>query len=120
MMPYFAQGACMALEDAVCLAHMTATHAGDMAGALAAYRDRRLLRTARVQLQARAIGDHIAHPAGVHALLRNAMMRNQSAEQWLDSLHWLYGGTGLTESSPVGEDVALARSEPVPSAALAT
>ena len=41
---------------------------------LASYRDRRVLRTTRLQLMSRAMGDHIYHPAGPHAALRNAIM----------------------------------------------
>jgi 3-hydroxybenzoate 6-monooxygenase len=95
MMPYLAQGACMALEDAVCLAQMMDMHDYEVEPALAAYCGRRVLRTARVQLQARAIGDYIYHPAGTHARLRNAVMRRGTAEDWYNSLQWLYGRSGL-------------------------
>ena len=50
MLQYFAQGACMAMEDAVCLSQMLGDHPDDHAAALEAYRAQRLLRTARVQL----------------------------------------------------------------------
>ena len=91
MMQYMAQGACMAMEDAVCLARMLAAHGGDAAAALPAYNAARLLRTARVQLQSRAVGEHIYHPAGAHAALRNAIMRAKSQEEWRETLAWLYG-----------------------------
>ncbi len=97
MLQYFAQGACMAMEDAVCLAHELAAHPDDIEPALEAYRARRVLRTARVQLQSRAIGEHIYHPAGAHALLRNAIMSAKSSQQWYGILGWLYGGNGLGE-----------------------
>lgn len=102
MLQYFAQGACMALEDAVCLSHMMAAHPGASETALAAYNRQRLLRTARVQLQSRAIGEHIYHPAGAHALLRNAIMSAKSSDDWYDALAWLYGGTGLDAALAVG------------------
>ncbi|MGK7861275.1 3-hydroxybenzoate 6-monooxygenase [Falsiroseomonas sp. E2-1-a4] len=89
---YLAQGACMAMEDAVCLARMMATHQGQVAPALVAYRDARVLRTARVQLQSRAVGDHIYHPAGAQAALRNSIMAAKSQAEWRDALAWLYGG----------------------------
>src|SRR5215813_6655409 len=44
---YFAQGACMAMEDAVCLSHMLGQH-DDYATALEAYHTQRFLRTAKV------------------------------------------------------------------------
>jgi salicylate hydroxylase len=96
MLQYFAQGACQAMEDAVCLSHMLAEHAGDSAAALDAYRAQRFPRTARVQLLSRAIGEHIYHPSGEHARIRNAIMGAKSQEEWYGDLAWLYGGTGLT------------------------
>ena len=95
MLQYFAQGACQAMEDAVCLSHMLANH-NDHASALEAYRAQRFARTARVQLMSRAIGEHIYHPAGEHARLRNAILGAKSQDEWRDDLAWLYGGTGLT------------------------
>ncbi len=92
---YMAQGACMAMEDGVCLSHAVEAAEGDLAAAFEDYRKKRVHRTARVQMQSRLIGDHIYHPAGGHAALRNAMMRAMSAEDYYDSLQWLYGGSGL-------------------------
>jgi 2-polyprenyl-6-methoxyphenol hydroxylase-like FAD-dependent oxidoreductase len=95
MMQYFAQGACMAMEDAVCLSHMMAAQRDDPERALERYRARRVVRTARVQLQSRAIGDHIYHPAGAHAAARNAIMRAKSSDDYYAHLAWLYGETGV-------------------------
>lgn len=97
MMQYMAQGACMAMEDAVSLAHEMAARPAAPEAALEAYRRRRVLRTARVQLLSRAVGEHVYHPAGAHALLRNAIMSAKSQEEWRDTLAWLYGGTGLED-----------------------
>jgi 2-polyprenyl-6-methoxyphenol hydroxylase-like FAD-dependent oxidoreductase len=94
---YMAQGGCMAIEDAVCLGRMVASFPGDIEKALEAYRSRRVLRTARVQLQSRAIGEHIYHPAGVHAELRNTIMRGKTSADWYESLAWLYGWNALSE-----------------------
>ena len=96
MLQYFAQGACKAMEDAVCLSHMLAAHE-DHAAALEAYRAQRFPRTARVQLMSRAIGEHIYHPDGAHAQFRNAVMSAKSQEQWRETIAWLYRGTGLGE-----------------------
>jgi len=84
----------MAMEDAVCLADSLHRTESVEAG-LRTYRDRRVLRTARVQLMSRAMGDHVYHPAGPHAALRNALMSAKSQAQWLDTMEWLYGGNGL-------------------------
>jgi 3-hydroxybenzoate 6-monooxygenase len=96
MLQYFAQGACMAMEDAVCLAHEMEASDGDFAGAIQAYRDKRVDRTTKVQLQSRLIGEHIYHPAGAHAHLRNTVMAAKSQAEWYDAIQWIYGGSGLT------------------------
>jgi 2-polyprenyl-6-methoxyphenol hydroxylase-like FAD-dependent oxidoreductase len=96
---YMAQGACMAMEDAVCLSHEVAAHQGELAAAFEAYRVKRVHRTARIQIESRMLGDHVFHPAGGHAALRNAMMRAMSAEDFYDNLQWLYGGSGLAEGA---------------------
>ncbi len=87
---FFAQGACMAIEDAVCLAHRIEAHADDLAAALEDYRSHRVLRTTRVQLQSRAIAEHIYHPAGLHAQLRNATLRSKTTSELYDTVDWLY------------------------------
>jgi salicylate hydroxylase len=92
---YFAQGACMAMEDAVALAHQMEACSGDATRAFPAYQEMRRLRTARIQLQSREIGDHIYHASGAHAELRNAVMSARSPEEWYDMIAWLYGSTGL-------------------------
>ncbi len=92
---YMAQGACMALEDGVCLAATMMELDGDAEAALPLYNQRRVLRTARIQIQSRMIGEHIYHPTGPHAALRNAHMRSRTPEQWYDAVAWLYGSTGL-------------------------
>ena len=94
MLQYFAQGACMALEDAVCLAHELGS-SRDLESALLNYQNRRRLRTARVQLQSRQIGEHVYHPSGAHAALRNAVMSARGPGDWYDQIDWLYGSTGL-------------------------
>jgi salicylate hydroxylase len=95
MLQYFAQGACMAMEDAVCLAAELDGAGEDLPGALRRYEQQRRLRTARVQLQSRAIGEHVYHPEGAHAALRNEIMGKRSPEEWYRIVAWLYGSTGL-------------------------
>jgi salicylate hydroxylase len=92
---YMAQGACMAMEDGVCLSYELAASPADHEAALERYRRQRVLRTARVQLQSRAMGEHVLHPAGAHAALRNAIMSAKSNADWYDNLAWLYGSAGL-------------------------
>jgi 2-polyprenyl-6-methoxyphenol hydroxylase-like FAD-dependent oxidoreductase len=95
MLQYFAQGACMALEDAVCLAEAVAKAGDDIAAALAAYNRLRAPRTGRVQMSSRLIGEFIYHPAGAKAEVRNTTMRANTAEDFYDGLQWLYGKQGI-------------------------
>ena len=92
---YLAQGACMAMEDAVALSSALAGEPADITTALNAYCERRRLRTARVTLQSRAVGDHVYHPAGAHAALRDAVMSARGPDEWYDQMAWLYGSSGL-------------------------
>ena len=95
MLQYFAQGACMALEDAVCLSHMFEQHSDNIETALDRYARQRRVRTARVQLDSRLIGEYIYHAAGATAEVRDHIMSSLTPTQWYDKLGWLYGGTGL-------------------------
>jgi len=89
---YMAQGACMAMEDSVCLSHELGREDMDIDQAFESYRQKRVNRTARIQIQSRFMGDHVFHPEGGHAELRNAMLRSMSVEDIYDNLQWLYGG----------------------------
>lgn len=95
MLQYFAQGACMAMEDAVCLADILAEKGSgdgaDFASVFATYRDARYLRTARVQLMARMLGE-IYHAADVRADLRNQVLGQRTPSQAYEGLAWLYDG----------------------------
>ena len=90
MLQYLAQGACMATEDAVCLARHVADKR-DAGQAFLAYQADRYLRTARVQLTARLYGD-IYHAAGPVAELRKMMLAGRTAEQAYNGVNWLYAG----------------------------
>ena len=52
---------------------------------------RRLVRTARIQIGSRQLGDNWFHVDGVHRLLRNEIMGNMTAEDYYNQLDWLYG-----------------------------
>ncbi|MCK1394481.1 FAD-dependent monooxygenase [Bradyrhizobium sp. 1] len=88
MLQYLAQGACQALEDAVCLAEMLERSKQREAG-LHAYQSLRLAHTARVQLTARFFGE-VAHAAGLSAMFRNAAFRQRDPEDY-SYFDWLYG-----------------------------
>ena len=89
MLQYLAQGACMAMEDAVALAAAVAAAGDDLAGAFAAYQQARYLRAGRCQIMARVYGQFY-HAHGVAAELRNAMLTARTPQQSYDGLAWLY------------------------------
>lgn len=99
MLQYFAQGACMAMEDAVALAHCMEYYGDRVETALQNYQTMRKVRTARVQLSSRLIGEYIYHPADAQAAVRNHVMRSLSPEGWYHKLNWLYGSNGLDPSN---------------------
>jgi len=89
MLPFLAQGACMAIEDAAVLAHFLAHFRDDPADALRGYEGARRLRTARAQQAARKQG-RIYGLSGPEALLRNFAMRTMGGEKLLARQDWLY------------------------------
>lgn len=91
VLPYLDQGACMAIEDAVCLANKIDAAGHDYAAAFLGYQQERYLRTGRVQLTARLYGE-IYHAGGVAGELRNMMLAGRSPQQAYDAMSWLYGG----------------------------
>ena len=100
---YMAQGACMAMEDGVYLAEVVAAYPDRLEEALETYRQGRYLRTARITLQSRMLGDHLFHVSGVEAQLRNAMVRAKSQADWFESVSWLFGDTGPAVHRPNAE-----------------
>ena len=88
---YYAQGACMALEDAVCLSERISNYPDDLDKALTTYRDNRVVRTARIQIGSRQLGDNWFHVDGVQRKLRNEIMGTMTAEDYYYQLNWLYG-----------------------------
>ena len=89
---YLAQGACMALEDAVTLGEALRVHDNDFVKAFAHYQRSRVARTARVVLSAREMG-RIFHAKGVERLVRNDLWKGRSPERYYDAMEWLYGWT---------------------------
>lgn len=92
---YFAQGACMALEDSVCLADRVSRCGGDLNGAFLSYQEERIIRAYRVVLSSRMLGK-MYHAEGVERKIRNAVLGVKTPEEFYNGLQWLYGGTGLS------------------------
>lgn len=89
MLPYLAQGAAMAIEDAAVLAQSLARTPEDPAGALRRYEDLRFKRTARAQRAARRNGT-IYHMGGAEAFLRTLALMAMRGSGLLRRYNWLY------------------------------
>ncbi len=87
---YLAQGACMAIEDAVTLGEALRATGGSVEKAFALYERSRITRTARVVLSAREMG-RIFHAKNVERLVRNALWKDRTPERFYDAVEWLYG-----------------------------
>jgi len=85
---YLAQGACMAMEDAVTLGEALRARDNDIGRAFALYQRSRVARTARVVLSAREMG-RIFHAKGVERLVRNDLWRGRTPERFYDAMEWL-------------------------------
>ncbi|HET7863192.1 MAG TPA: 3-hydroxybenzoate 6-monooxygenase [Burkholderiaceae bacterium] len=85
-----AQGACMALEDAVTLGEAMQAHRDDFAEAFKLYERSRIARTARIVLSSREFR-RFCGARGVERLVRNEMWRGRTPERFYDALEWLYG-----------------------------
>ena len=88
---YMAQGACMALEDAVTLGEALRVNHNDWPKALALYQRSRVARTARIVLSGREMG-RLYHAKGVERLVRNSLWKGRTPERYYDAMEWLYGG----------------------------
>jgi salicylate hydroxylase len=89
MLPYLAQGAAMAIEDAVVAARCLARMPDDAESALRSYSAIRRSRTRKVQRLAARNGERY-HLGGAAAMLRNAAMRAMGGERLLHNYDWLY------------------------------
>lgn len=90
MTQYMAQGACMAIEDAVTLGEAFAKAEGDLDAAFRLYESVRIPRTARVVWSTREMG-RIYHAQGVERQVRNLLWKGKTQEQFYTQLEWLYG-----------------------------
>jgi salicylate hydroxylase len=107
MLQYLAQGANMAIEDAVCLANKVVEMQGDYAAAFRSYQQARYLRTGRVQIMARVYGAFF-HAGGVAKELRNLMLGSRSVDDHIAGVEWLYGEQrDLTRAAAAASSAAL-------------
>lgn len=89
MSQYLAQGACMALEDAVTLGEAVKASAGDLSAAFRRYESVRIPRTARVVWSTREMG-RIYHAKGVERLVRNNLWKGKGQNDFYNGMSWLY------------------------------
>ena len=87
---YMAQGACMAIEDAVTLGEALRKEHNDFVKAFDLYQRARVSRTARIVLSGREMG-RLYHAKGVERLVRNDLWRGRTPERFYDAMEWLYG-----------------------------
>jgi len=87
---YLAQGAQMAIEDAVVLADKVAAAGEDFGPAFQAYQRERMNRSARVVLSSRFFGE-VLHVDGGARELRNELLRRREPESHAE-FDWLYRG----------------------------
>jgi len=90
---YLAQGACMAIEDAVVLSGLlqrALADGGNVPAALQVYERERYLRTARVTITSRIFGD-IIHADGGSRDLRNHLLAQRMPDTFWE-IDWLYRG----------------------------
>jgi salicylate hydroxylase len=96
VLPYLAQGAALAIEDAVSLAQSLEASPDDLATALQLYEKPRRARIARVQDLSRRYG-WIYHVRGPARLARNFVLGRR--HEVLRDFDWLYGRSTAGESA---------------------
>lgn len=89
MLPFLAQGAAMAIEDAAVLTDHLARQPDDPARAMRRYERSRRRRTARVQRAARSNG-RVYHLTAGEAVARNLFLRLLGGKMLLRRYNWLY------------------------------
>src|SRR5688500_309648 len=91
MLQYMAQGAAMAMEDAVCLGVAADAADGDFEKAFVEYQGQRIVRATRVQISANELVGMIFHvPDGLEREVRNDIYRGRAPERYYDALEWIF------------------------------
>ena len=91
MLQYMAQGAAMAMEDAVCLGACADAADGDFPAALREYQAKRIVRASRVHISANSLIGMIFHvPDGLQREIRNDIYRGRGPERYYDALEWVF------------------------------
>jgi salicylate hydroxylase len=91
-----AQGACMAIEDGLCLADCIVAADGDHEAAFRRFENARSVRTARVTVESRYLWD-VYHAGGIAREVYWQMLGERSEADTFQCLAWLYDGFALPE-----------------------
>lgn len=86
---YMAQGACMAMEDAVTLGEALRITDNNITQAFDIYQRARVARTARIVLSSREMGK-LYHAKGVERMVRNDLWRDRQNQDFYNAMAWLY------------------------------
>lgn len=89
-----AQGACMAIEDGVCLAALIERADGDYPGAFARFEFKRYVRTARLQLESRYMWG-IYHAEDIARDVMRQTFAERTEDDLFRCLAWLYDGVSI-------------------------
>ena len=87
-LPYLAQGAAMALEDA-CVLSNAIQNAGELESAFRSFSGSRLKRTSAMQKRSRQLG-RVYHAKGVLRQARNAVLKATPASKFINRISWIY------------------------------
>lgn len=98
MLQYAAQGACMALEDAVLIGRLLNCTTQDIPERMTWYNAARRARTAKAQRISREMGRTVYHPAGEAAEARNSMISALTETDLYDMVDWLHGARDFVRS----------------------
>jgi salicylate hydroxylase len=97
ILPFLAQGAALAIEDADALGRAFKAHGRDVSAAIKAYENERIPRASDIALASRRQAK-IYHMSGPMAFARDAFMGRVTPEGMLRRVDWIYGyrqGVGL-------------------------
>jgi salicylate hydroxylase len=89
LLPFLAQGACMAVEDAAAFAKAVAENGRNINAAIARYEKERMPRAAEMRMASRRQGA-IYHMGGPLAFARDFVMKRTSREGLMARMDWVY------------------------------
>jgi 2-polyprenyl-6-methoxyphenol hydroxylase-like FAD-dependent oxidoreductase len=87
-LPYLAQGAAMALEDA-CVLSNAIQNANELESAFQDFTESRFKRTSAIQKKSRQLG-RIYHAKGILSQARNAVLKATPSKRFMNQMSWIY------------------------------